>query len=140
MGPSLTGIEIIDPFPANPRLTFPVRPYVRSRHPRLKLALLVALPLEIINFWVVGYPAATHSISRLSQNPAIALQWYLLHLPGIIAIDRSIYLREHAFLDSVVLFIAGFIMTSVLLLALLWLTGLARRLLRKLSSPMKQAA
>ena len=108
---------------------------MKSTYSKLKLALLVALPVEAVNFWVIGYPAGAHPISRLSQYPAVALQWYLLHLPGIIAIDRSVYLREHAALDSVVLFLAGYIDTVILFVAIRWLVRLARRALRKLSSP-----
>jgi hypothetical protein len=113
---------------------------VRTIHSRLNLSLLLALPLEVINFWVIGYPADTHSISRAAQIPAVALQWYALHLPGIIAGDRSIYLREHHPFHAVVLFIAGFIDTALLLLAIFWVAQLARRALRKLSSPQKQTA
>jgi hypothetical protein len=111
-----------------------------AKHSRLKLALVAAIPLEAINFWVIGYPAGTHPIIRLSQNPAVALQWYLVHLPGIIAIDRSPYLRGHAVLSSLVLLVAGYVGTAILLVAILWLAGLARRALRRLSSPMKQVA
>jgi hypothetical protein len=89
---------------------------VRTKHPRLRLAVGLSLPLEVINYWVIGYPADTHAISRAAQNPAVALQWYILHLPGILAGD-----------------------TALLLLFLFWLAGVARRTLRKLSSPMKQA-
>jgi len=113
---------------------------VKSNYSKLRLALIAAVPVEAINFWVIGYPAAAHPVSRLSRDPAIALQWYVLHLPGIIASDRSLYLREHAALDSVVLFIAGYVVTVILFVVILWFAGLARRALRKLSSPMKQAA
>lgn len=106
---------------------------------RLKLALIAALPIEAVNFWVVGYPADTHSVSRVSQYAAVALQWYVLHLPGIIASDRSIYLREHAAIDSVVLFISGYIGTVLLLLAILWFARLAFLALHKLSSPLRHA-
>jgi len=112
---------------------------VRTKHPRLRLALGLSLPLEVINYWVIGYPADTHAISRAAQNPAVALQWYLLHLPGIIVGDRSIFIREHHPILAIVLFVAGFIDTALLLLFLLWLAGVARRTIRKLSSPMKQA-
>ncbi len=113
---------------------------MRRKYPRLRLALLAALPLEAINFWVIGYPASTPPVSRLSQDPAVALQWYLLHLGGIIAADRSHYLRQHATLVSIVLFIAGYIGSAIVLLAVLWFAGLARRTFRRLSSPLKQAA
>ncbi len=113
---------------------------MRTSHPRLRLAFLLALPLEIINFWVIGYPADTHTVSHAAQYPAVALQWYIFHLPGIIVGDRSIYIREHHPILAVILFIAGFIDTVLFLLALLWIARLARRTLRKLSSPMKQAA
>ena len=113
---------------------------MRRKFPRLKRAFLVALPLEAVNFWVIGYPASNHSFSHLSQNAAVALQWYLLHLSGIIAVDRSPYLRLHPTLVSIVLFTAGYIGTALLLFVILWFAGLARRTLRKLSSPVKQAA
>lgn len=104
-----------------------------------KLALIAAIPLELINFFVVGYPANPGSVSTASRYPAVALQWYVFHLPGIIASDRSIYLREHSRLDSVVLFIAGFICTAIFLAIVLWLFKLAITTLRKLSSPLKHA-
>ena len=113
---------------------------MRTRHPRLGLALLLSLPLEVVNFWVIGYPAGSHALSHAAQYAAVALQWYVLHLPGIIAGDRSIFLREHHPILAVVLFLAGFIDTTLLLLALFWLAKLARRILRKLSSPQKQLA
>lgn len=81
-----------------------------------------------------------HPVSEISHHPAVAIQWYLLHLPGIVASDHSIFLREHAALDSVMFFIAGYIVTAILIYAILWFAGLARRTLRRLSSPMKQAA
>lgn len=113
---------------------------MRTRHPRLRLALLISLPLEAINFWVIGYPAGHHPISRVAEIPAVALQWYLAHIPGIIVGDRVIYVREHQSIYSVVLFIAGFIDTALLLLFIFWLAGVARRTIRKLSSPQKQLA
>lgn len=96
--------------------------------------------MEAINYWVIGYPADTHSVTRAAQYAAVALQWYVLHLPGIIAGDRSIYLREHHPILAVILFLAGFIDTALLLFFVFWLARVARRTLRKLSSPMKQAA
>jgi len=113
---------------------------VRTRHPRLRLALLISLPLEVINFWVIGYPAGHHPISRVAEIPAVALQWYLAHIPGIIIGDRSVFIREHHAIYSVILFIAGFIDTALLLLFIFWLSGLVRRTVRKLSSPQKQLA
>jgi hypothetical protein len=113
---------------------------VRTSHSKLRLSLLVALPLEVVNFWVIGYPADTHSISRAAQNPAVALQWYILHLPGIVIGDRSVYIREHHPIESAIFFTAGFLDTALLLLFLFWIAGLARRTFRKLSSPQKQAA
>ncbi len=62
----------------------------------LKAALLAAVPLEIVNFWVIGYPTAGGSLTMASQNAGIALEWDLLHLPGLIASDRILFLREHA--------------------------------------------
>jgi hypothetical protein len=113
---------------------------VRTRHPRLRLALLISLPLEVVNFWVIGYPAGPHPISEAAHHPAVALQWYILHLPGIVIGDRSVYIREHHPIESAIFFTAGFLDTALLLLFLFWIAGLARRTFRKLSSPQKQAA
>lgn len=110
------------------------RPLVRL------IPVFVALPLEIINFWVIGYPAGPHPISNAAQNPAVALQWYILHLPGIVIGDRSVYIREHHHIESIVFFAVGLIDTALLLLFLFWLAKLARRTLRKLSSPQNQTA
>jgi hypothetical protein len=103
------------------------------------MALLAALPLEIVNFWIIGYPAGAGGLSSATQSAALALQWYLLHLPGVIAFDRSVFLRTHAVPCSVILFIAGYIDTVVALAALLWAAQLTRRTLSRLSSPMKHA-
>lgn len=104
-----------------------------------KLALIAAVPLEVINFFVVGYPADPRAVSTASQYPAVALQWYIFHLLGIIASDRSIFLREHEGLDSMVLFIAGLVSTAVFLGCVVWLSRLAARALRRLSSPVRHA-
>lgn len=113
---------------------------MRSGHARLKYALLAALVLEAINFWIIGYPSASHPITGASQNAAVALQWDVLHLPGIIATDRSISLRHHPWINYAVLFIAGFVDTAIVVLLVFWLIGVALRALRKLSSSMNQAA
>lgn len=105
----------------------------------LKAALLAALPIEIVNFWVVGYPADTHSVSAASHYAPVALQWYLLHLPGIIASDRILLLREHAVVCSFVLLIVGYVDTVILIFAILWAVRLALNTLHRLSSPMKHA-
>lgn len=102
----------------------------------LKFAFIAAIPIEIINFFVVGYPADPRSVSTASQYPAVALQWYLFHLPGIIASDRILFLRVHARLDALVLFLAGLIATTIFLALVLWLVHLAIAALRRLSSPL----
>lgn len=105
----------------------------------MKAALLAAIPIEIVNFWVIGYPAGTNGLTSASQNAGVALQWYLLHLPGVIASDRSIFLRTHPAVCSLILFAAGYIDTVILLVAIIWAARLALRTLSKLSSPMKHA-
>lgn len=84
----------------------------------LKVALIAAIPIEIVNFWVVGYPAGSSGLSSSSQSAALALEWYLLHLPGVIASDRSVFLRYHPKLESAVLFLSGYICTAILVAAI----------------------
>lgn len=103
----------------------------------LKPALLAALPLEIVNFWGIGYPAGAGSLTIATQHATIALQWDLLHLPGLIAIDRILFLRQHPQACSLILLLAGYIDTAILLAALLYAPRLVLRTLRKLSSPGK---
>lgn len=98
-----------------------------------KIALLAALPIEIVNFLVVGYPTAEHSITTINQSAAVALQWDLLHLPALIAIDRIQLLREHADACSIIFFIAGYIDTALLLAAVLAFARLSRRLIKSMS-------
>lgn len=105
----------------------------------IKAALLAAFPIEVVNFWIIGYPAGANGLSSASRHAAVALEWDLLHLPGIIASDRSIFLRAHPATCSLLLFAAGYIDTVIVLLAILWAARLALRTLRKLSSPMKHA-
>lgn len=105
----------------------------------IKAALLAALPIEIVNLWVIGYPTAGGSLATISQNAGVALEWDLLHLPGLIAIDRILFLREHAHTCSVIFLLAGYLDTTILLAALIWAVRLVLRTLRKLSSPMKHA-
>lgn len=107
--------------------------------PSVKFALISAIPVEILNFWVVGYPADPGSVSAVSQYPAIALQWYLFHLAGIIASDRFLFLRQHNRIDSLVLLIAGYIATAAFLALVIWLVHLALLALHKLSSPLRHA-
>jgi hypothetical protein len=105
----------------------------------LKAALLAALPLEIVNLWVIGYPTAGGSLAIATQNAGVALQWDLLHLPGLFAIDRILFLREHPHTCSVIFLLAGYIDTAILLAALIAAVRLVLRTLRKLSSPMKHS-
>ena len=105
----------------------------------LKAAVLAAIPLEIVNSWLIGYPAASTGLSLASRSAALALQWYVLHMPGVIASDRSTYLRSHPASCSVVFFAAGYIDTAVLLVAVFCVARLALRRFRKLSSPLKHA-
>ena len=104
----------------------------------LRAALLAALPLEIVNFWVVGYPTAGSALTTANQNAGVALQWDVLHLPALIAIDRILFLRQHAIASSLAFFLAGYIDTAILLAALVGAVRLVLHTLRKLSSPMKQ--
>ena len=105
----------------------------------LKAALLAAIPLEIVNLWVIGYPTAGGSLTMASRNAGIALEWDLLHLPGLFAIDRILFLREHAHTCSLVFLLAGYIDTAILLAAVIGAMRLVLRTLRKLSSPIKHA-
>lgn len=113
---------------------------MKTSHPKLRLAFLLSLPLEVINFWVIGYPPGPHPIIEAAHHPAVALQWYLLHIPGILIGDRNVYIREHHAIESVVFFLAGLLDTALLLLLLFWILRLARGSLRRLSSPHRQVA
>lgn len=128
--------------PANPQPVFPIRFQYKILRMRsiLKLAAFSSIPLEAVNFWVIGYPAGTHALSSLSQSAGMALQWYVLHLPGIIAADHSIFLREHLWACSLVLFLNGYIDTAILLLFVLWIARMVFRAVRRLSSPVRRTA
>jgi len=105
----------------------------------LKLPALLALPIEAVNFWVIGYPADRHTLSATSQNAAIALEWYVLHLPGIILADHSQFLRTHEVACSLVFLLIGFVNTAILLVVVIGAVRLALRALHRLSSPLRHA-
>ncbi|WP_348264023.1 hypothetical protein P8935_05695 [Telmatobacter sp. DSM 110680] len=109
-----------------------MRPF--QKRPILKIASLLALPIEIVNFWVVGYPAASDGLSSSSQSSALAAEWYLIHAPGVVASNDSTFLRSHAAANSAMFWIVGYVDTALLFAAILWTTGFAIRRLRKLSS------
>jgi hypothetical protein len=118
---------------ANPCGVFVIRSFeVHPVRSILRAALLAALPIEIVNFWIVGYPTARGSLTLATQSAFLALEWDLLHLPGLISIDRIQFLRERVHASSVAFFLAGYIDTAILIAALI-------HTLRKLSSPVKQA-
>jgi hypothetical protein len=109
-----------------------MRPF-RTR-PILKTALLAALPVEIFNFWVVGHPGGSDGWSSSSQSSALAVEWYLLHAPAVIASNVSTLLRAHTTTCYAMFWIVGYVDTALLFAAILGLARLALRRLRKLSS------
>ena len=109
-----------------------MRPF-RTR-PILKAALLAALPVEIFNLFVVGHPGGSTGWSSSSQSSFLAVEWYLLHAPGVIASNLSTFLRTHSTACSVMFSIVGYLDTAILFAFILWLARLALRSLRKLSS------
>lgn len=105
-----------------------------------RTACVIAVPVEAINFWIIGYPAGSHSLAAALQSNFLALQWYVLHLPGIIVVDHSRYARLHDWASSLILLLFGFIDTALLFAFALWIARRTRRLNLRLSSPQKVAA
>jgi hypothetical protein len=97
-----------------------------------RLALLAAIPIEAANYWLVGYPADT---SFAGQSVILAVQWYVIHLPAVIALDRSHFLQHAHVIGSIVLLLCGWFDTALLITGLIYLWRLSRRIARKLSSP-----
>ena len=97
-----------------------------------RLALLAAIPVEAANYWLVGYPADT---SFAGQSVILAVQWYVIHLPGVIALDRSHFLQHAHVIGSIVMLLCGWFDTALLITGLIYVWRLAGRVARKLSSP-----
>jgi hypothetical protein len=102
-----------------------------------RLALAAALPVELVNFFVVGYPAGKHLSVPDGWFAVVAGQWYLLHLPGLFLVNEISFLRHSAFLAGACMFLSGYVETTLLLAAvilplrlLLNATGRQDRLLR----------
>jgi hypothetical protein len=102
-----------------------------------KLALAVELLLELVNYFVVGYPAGAHLAVREGWFGATAAQWYLLHMPGIFALNESRFLRADGSLGSIVLFLSGWLDTALLLAACIWPVQLILRVFRRSPGPLK---
>jgi hypothetical protein len=98
-----------------------------------KLALAAALVLELANYFVVGYPAGAHLAVRKGWFGAIAAQWYLMHLPGIFALNEIRFLRTNRSLGSIVLFLSGWLDTTLLLAAFV---GPVQLVLRVFGTPL----
>lgn len=96
------------------------------------LALLAAMLIEAGNYWLVGYPA---NASFAGQSVILAVQWYVIHLPGVLALDRSPFLQHAHTMGSTVLFLSGWFDTALLITGLIYVWRLARRIADKLFSP-----
>jgi len=100
-----------------------------------KRALVAAFPVELVNYFVVRYPAGNHLPVREDWFQAVAAQWYTFHLPGVFALNAFSVLRNVRFLTHAVLFLSGWIDTAILLFLILLLVeltlGIVRELIRK---------
>ena len=101
------------------------------------LALAAAFPLELVNYFVIGYPAGTHLTIHKDWFAAIAAQWYLLHLPGIFAVNALELLRTYRGLGSMVIFLCGWFDTALLLTICIWPIQLLLRALKRPLRPLK---
>jgi hypothetical protein len=100
-------------------------------------ALVAALPIELANYFVIGYPAGAHLIVPAKWFAAVAAQWYVLHLPGLFALNRFAFLRNHVVLGSTVMLLSGYLDTALLLAVLIWPLQAALRCFNSLLWPPK---
>jgi len=102
------------------------------------LALAAALLLELVNYFVIGYPAAgTHFAMSKGWFLAVAGQWYLLHLPGIFILNEFQFLRTYRILGSIVLFLTGWFDAALVLAACIWPFQIILRACRKSIRPLR---
>jgi hypothetical protein len=101
-----------------------------------KLAIVAALPVELVNYFVVRYPADNDHLLE-GWFAAIAAQWYVVHLPGIFFLNALESLRTQHSLGSLVLFLSGWIDTALLLAVLIWTALIVFRVFRLSASPLK---
>jgi hypothetical protein len=96
---------------------------------RILIGLLAALPTEAVNFWLlpppidVGFPPGTPWYINL-----IGFQWVVLHFPGLLLLDRlervvgcqqlNIVMGCRR-VDVFVLFVSGYVVTALLLIAVI---------------------
>jgi hypothetical protein len=95
--------------------------------PLLKFALLVAIPLEVVNLLLAGFPLDTgFAASTHWYHKVIAYQWLFLHCPGVLLLIRlsnagyeTLSLRwiDWPSLQRLVLFVSGYLDTVLLILA-----------------------
>jgi len=97
-----------------------------------KRALVAAIPLELLNYFVVGYPAGSHLRVREDWFQAVAAQWYTFHLPGVFALNEFDVLRNTHFLGHAVLFLSGWIDTAILLFVMILLVEVSIEIVREL--------
>ncbi len=96
-----------------------------------RLALFVAIPVESVNYWIVGYPTSAYIPSTNSWYIFVATQWYVLHFPGVYLLNWSQPLRDHHLPGSIVMFFAGYVDTALLIAAFIGLFRWARSLIAR---------
>jgi hypothetical protein len=97
-----------------------------------KRALLAALPLELVNYFIVRYPAESHLQVPERFFQAVAAQWYLFHLPGVLVLNELAVLRNARFLGRAILFLSGWIDTGILLFLIILLAEVSIAIVREL--------
>ena len=102
------------------------------------LALAAALLLELVNYFVIGYPAAgAHFAMSKGWFLAVAGQWYLLHLPGIFILNEFQFLRTYRILGAIVLFLCGWLDTALVLAACIWPAQMILRVCKRSIRPLR---
>lgn len=92
----------------------------------IRLAFLTAIPVEAVNYWIVGYPASPYISNTASWYVFVAFQWYVLHMPGVYLLNWSLALREHHLRGSIVMVSSGYIDTALVIAAFIGLFRWAR--------------
>jgi hypothetical protein len=98
---------------------------------RILIALLVAIPIEALNFWVFMPPLDVDTTPGPHwYNTAIAFEWIILHLP---ALRVSGWLEDMGLRGNllVTLFAGGYLTTALLILAVLTSVHAMRRPARR---------
>jgi len=98
----------------------------------IKIALLAALPVEVVNYLFVTVPIDAPPPADTGLQSFLAAEWAYFHLPGLLTLG---WFHRGGFprVDGAVLFFSGYLTTAFTILLCVFAFNLLKRLASRFS-------